>query len=146
MNLEKFTYQLPIQARWNDLDPLGHVNNAVFISYFEIGRGRYMNSASNTWNWNTHMFLLGKIEATYLKELTLLHKHPKIWVRTSRFGTKSFDIDYAVTSANQEGETTVHCVGKSTQVMFDMKKRQSTEIPNWLRNELSNYEKVGSIN
>ena len=33
--------RVPIDVRWRDLDPLGHVNNAVYLSYFEIARVRY---------------------------------------------------------------------------------------------------------
>lgn len=139
--LEKFTYKLPIQARWNDLDPLGHVNNGVFITYFELGRGRYMNIASSSWDWNKNMFLIGKISATFLKELTMLHKNPEIWVRTVKFGTKSFEIQYAVTSQKEDGTHIIHATGESTQVMFDMKTKQTIPIPEWMKNDLILYEK-----
>ena len=35
--------RVPIQIRWRDLDALGHVNNAVFISYFEHARLAYIH-------------------------------------------------------------------------------------------------------
>lgn len=144
MNLDKYTFSLSIQARWNDLDPLGHVNNAVYFSYFEVGRGQFMNVASKTWNWNNNMFLLGKISAVFLKEMTLNDQEPTIWVRTAKLGNKSFDLEYLITT-NKGDERLIHCAGESTQVMFNLKDHQTMVIPNWLREELTEYEKSESI-
>ncbi|KTT14850.1 thioesterase, partial [Pseudomonas oryzihabitans] len=36
--LEDFPYRLSDNVRFADLDPNGHVNNAVYASYFETGR------------------------------------------------------------------------------------------------------------
>ena len=138
--LEKFTYSLPIQARWNDMDPLGHVNNTVFFAYFELGRGRYMVDASKTFDWNEHMFLIGEISCKFMKELTMKHQNPTIWVRTKSFGTKSFVIEYAVSSQDNVGRKTVHAIGESTQIMFDTEIRKSMDIPDWLKSELSDFE------
>lgn len=139
--LDKFTYKLPIQARWNDMDPLGHINNTMYFAYFELGRGRYMVEASSTFDWNKHMFLIGKISCTFMKELGMNHLNPEVWVRTKSFGNKSFEMEYAVSSKDKDGNYTVHAVGQSTQVMFDMKERKSMLIPEWLKAELREYEK-----
>ena len=36
-----FRYRHSIEIRYNDTDALGHVNNAVYFSYFEMARGGY---------------------------------------------------------------------------------------------------------
>lgn len=36
---------LRIEPRWTDLDPVGHVNNNVFLVYAEEARARYLFSA-----------------------------------------------------------------------------------------------------
>jgi acyl-CoA thioester hydrolase len=35
---------LRIEPRWTDLDPVGHVNNSVFLVYAEEARARYMHA------------------------------------------------------------------------------------------------------
>jgi acyl-CoA thioester hydrolase len=57
-----FTY--PIEVRYDDLDPQGHVNNARFLSYFEQARVNYFihlglfskGSLSSKWgsSWPMH--------------------------------------------------------------------------------------------
>ena len=140
-----FTHQEGIQIRWNDLDPLGHVNNAVFVTYFEIARGTYMLNASPKWNWKVDMFLIGNINVNYLKELTLYSVNPIVSVRTKKMGTKSFVLEYRVSSTNLAGENIVHAIGESTQIMFDMKNKKTIEIQDWLKEHLTSYEVDGSI-
>ena len=36
--------KLAIQIRWRDLDALGHVNNAVYLTYFELARLAYVRT------------------------------------------------------------------------------------------------------
>ncbi|MGB1019456.1 MAG: acyl-CoA thioesterase, partial [Chitinophagales bacterium] len=93
-----FTHQEGIQIRWSDLDPLGHVNNAVFVTYFEIARGTYMLNASPRWNWQKDMFLIGNVNVNFLKELTMYAVNPKVSVRTKKMGTKSFVLEYMISS------------------------------------------------
>jgi len=35
---EPVPVRVPLQIRWRDLDALGHVNNAVYVTYFEQAR------------------------------------------------------------------------------------------------------------
>jgi acyl-CoA thioester hydrolase len=142
---DKFTFSVPIQMRWNDCDPLGHVNNAIFITYFEMGRGQYMLTASPTWDWMKNMFLIGKIEATYYKELKLNAVNPKVWVRTKKMGGKSFIIEYAITSETKDGNLIYHASGETVQIMFDMFNKTTIEMPEWLRSELLQFEKENTI-
>ena len=34
-------YVVPMEVSWRDLDAIGHVNNAVYFSYFEWARTKY---------------------------------------------------------------------------------------------------------
>jgi acyl-CoA thioester hydrolase len=44
--LEDFPYRLSDNVRFADLDPNGHVNNAVYATYFETGRVTLMKDRS----------------------------------------------------------------------------------------------------
>ncbi|MFT4970245.1 MAG: acyl-CoA thioester hydrolase, partial [Chitinophagales bacterium] len=85
-DLSLFKYKFPLQMRWNDLDALGHVNNALFITYFETARGRYMLEACPGWDWRKQMFLIGNVNASFQKELLLDASNPQVWMRTSKVG------------------------------------------------------------
>lgn len=140
IELTDFRFSLPLTIRWNDLDPLNHVNNVYYFDYFQTGRGHYMHAVSEQWDWTKHMFVIAHIECDYFKELKLTAKNPMIKMRTSSLGGKSFTIEYLIVSAGKEGQEIVHAKGKSTQVMIDMSQGKSIEIPDWLRKDMLAYE------
>lgn len=38
-----------IEPRWTDLDPVGHVNNSVYLVYAEEARARFMRELPEVW-------------------------------------------------------------------------------------------------
>ncbi len=44
----KFNHEEKIQIRFNDLDLLGHVNNAVQLNYYDFGKVMYFNALTKT--------------------------------------------------------------------------------------------------
>ncbi len=139
MNISDFNFSIPLQMRWNDMDALGHVNNAVFVTYFEVARGVFMMKACPNWDWHKDMFLIANINVDLRKELLLSAENVKVHVKTESLGTKSFVLQYAITS-EKAGETVLHASGTTTQIMFDMKSRTTMEIPDWVRNSLSEFD------
>ncbi|MCC6723764.1 MAG: acyl-CoA thioesterase [Saprospiraceae bacterium] len=139
MELEKYNFSLPIQIRWSDLDPLGHVNNAVYVTYFEIVRGHFMLHACPGWDWQRDMFLIGNVTVNFLKELKLTADVTAVHIRTSKIGNKSFVLEYAITSKKGD-EVVVHATGHTTQIMFDLKTRATIEIPDWVREALAAFD------
>ncbi len=126
--------------RWNDMDALGHVNNAIFVTYFETGRGHYMLEACPGWDWHKHMFLIGNVNVNFHKEMLMSAEKPEVHLRTSKIGTKSFTIEYAVVS-QKNGETVLHASGQTTQIMYNMKTRKTIAVADWVREGLTSFEK-----
>ena len=141
MELENYNFSLPIQMRWNDLDALGHVNNALFVTYFEIARGYFMTKACPRWNWLKDMFLIANVNVDFKKELLLTANEPKVHMKTTHIGTKSFVLQYAITS-KKEGEIILHASGTTTQIIFDMETRTTIEIPDWVREGLTSFDNL----
>ena len=141
MDLKDFNFDIPIQLRWNDLDALGHVNNAVYISYIEVARGYFMPTACAGWNWKKDMFLIGSVQMDYRKELLLLDEDVRVHVKTKQLGGKSFVLSYAI-SSKKGVERVVHATGSTTQVMFDMASKSTIEIPDWVRESLTKFDNL----
>jgi len=53
MSDNSFRFFTTLEVRWRDLDALGHVNNAVYLTYLEQARVHYMRGwasrALKTW-------------------------------------------------------------------------------------------------
>lgn len=139
MDTKEFNFSYPIQMRWNDMDALGHVNNATFVTYFEVARGLFMPTVCKGWDWQKDMFLLANVNVDFIKELRIDAQNVNVLMRTNKIGNKSFELSYAITS-KKGNETILHATGSTTQIMFDMKTRTTIEIPNWVRESLTNYD------
>ena len=113
-----------IHVRLTDLDILGHVNNAMYLTYFEIARMHYFSAlVGNHWNWMEEGVVLVKNEVEYLKPI-LIHDIPFVKVYLVQMGTKSFTLGYEI-MVNDQLVTT----GLSVLVAFNSKIQSTIEIP-----------------
>lgn len=120
-----------IHVRLTDLDILGHVNNAIYLTYFEIARMHYFSElVGDHWNWMEEGVVLVKNEVEYLKPI-LLHDIPFVTVNLIQIGTKSFTLGYEITVKDE-----IVTKGSSTLVAFNSKKQCTIEIPEQMKNAL----------
>ena len=70
MNREK-AFQTTIEVRFNDIDAMGHVNNAIIFTYFEEGRLALFTSTSPGKTFPGFDFILAHISCDYLKPVTI---------------------------------------------------------------------------
>jgi acyl-CoA thioester hydrolase len=122
-----------IQIRWRDLDALGHVNNAVYLTYFELARLAYVRAllgADAARDPHTLLpvdfqFILAEVTCHYRSPATLGDQLvAAIWV--SQVGRKSFVFEYRI---NDEVTGRLVAEGCSTQVWFDYAAGESRAVP-----------------
>jgi YbgC/YbaW family acyl-CoA thioester hydrolase len=89
-----FPFYSAIHVRWADIDALQHVNNAVYLSYFEQARIDYFR-ALGCWDWEKVGMLLARTEVDYLRPL-LIQDRAWILTRTVKLGIKSFEMEYLI--------------------------------------------------
>lgn len=82
-----FPVRVPIEVRFSDLDALGHVNNAVYLSYDEIGRMHYIQAMGTQIDGGN--FVMARAEVDYLKPV-LLYQKLELEHRIIQVGNKSF--------------------------------------------------------
>ena len=107
-----------VSVRYNDLDPLGHVNNTAMAIFLEQARCELITPRLKAHGRQFDM-VLASTKLDYLHEL----KYPgtvEIGTIATRIGTKSFELAHGVF---QDGV----CAGTGSVVMvfFDLDKRAS---------------------
>lgn len=122
--------RLPLQIRFCDVDSLGHVNNAVHLSYFEMGRMELFRISGLKIDWSKTGIILARIEIDYLKPI-LLNDKLEVICKAGKTGNKSFELFYEIISVRESIQELL-CKGKSIQVCFDYRLNKSIPIPeNW---------------
>lgn len=120
-----------IQVRFSDLDVLGHVNNSVYLSYFEQARIHYFGQMlGQNWDWIENGVLLVKNTVEYHLPI-LLNDIPQVKITTEKIGRKSFVLSYQIYVGD-----ILKTTGESTLVCFNSKEQKSQEIPVELRSVL----------
>jgi acyl-CoA thioester hydrolase len=118
---------LPVQIRFCDVDALGHVNTAVYLSYFELARMDLFRKAGLTIDWSTIGIILARIEIDYLLPLKM-NDEIQIECKSGKTGYKSFELHYEIMRWKEDRKEIV-CRGKSVQVCFDYSKHCSVPLP-----------------
>ena len=128
-----------IQVRYADLDTMGHVNNTVYLSYFEFARVHYFNELLGLdWDWKKFGLLVVKNEISYLKPVHL-NDLPSVELFIASIGSKSFTLAYEI-RVNGQLTTT----GQSVLVCFDAATNQSVAVSEEWRNALAHLKKTDS--
>jgi acyl-CoA thioester hydrolase len=127
-----------IIVRYQDLDPYGHVNNAVHFAYFEAARLAY-------WRVLGDSLSLGPLEAGDLLDVryvvaegTAGYKapiyleddlHSAASIRT--IGNRSFTMDYELRAGESFAAGRTVADGTSAQVFYDPRTEEVRPRPDW---------------
>ncbi|RWU10320.1 acyl-CoA thioesterase [Pedobacter chitinilyticus] len=134
-----FKYRTDLEMRFTDLDMMGHVNNAMYFTYMEIGRTKYWTQAIQ-WDWKKTGVVIGQASINYLKPLHLGDKI-SIYVRTSRIGNTSFDLEYMIVKM-VNGEEVICSKGKTVCVVYDYETKSPVAIPDRERSKMIEFEQL----
>jgi acyl-CoA thioester hydrolase len=118
-------------AKFRDLDPMGHVNNAVFLTYIESARIAFLRDLGAAQGIADMSIIVARIEIDFRAPVRL-DDEIEISVHASRFGTKSFDLDYVLRVGGE-----VVAEAKSVQVAFDYDRSKAIPLPQDWREKLT---------
>ncbi|MFB6130475.1 MAG: acyl-CoA thioesterase [Salinigranum sp.] len=110
--MTELPYETELDVRWQDFDALGHVNNAVYTTYFELARLRYLEDEFDISTENVS-FVVARLEVDFVAPIT---KMTTVSVRVGLVdvGHKSFRLAYEL---RWEGSVAARC--ETVQVTVD---------------------------
>ena len=128
-----YPYATSVETRFQDLDPLGHINNVAMAALFENGRVRFNRELLKERQRRVPgtRWLIARVEVNYLAEG---HFPDPITVVSGigRIGSSSWDI---VSAAYQNGQ----CIGLCDTTIVSTDADGSKSISDEFRAELEGY-------
>ena len=121
------THSIPVEVRFADLDAYGHVNNAVYFTYFETARTRLFMDRFLAYQQKGLLLLVARAECDYQKPIGL-DDQVIIDLAIERVGRSSFDIAYTM----HDGAGKTYAVARTVMVCFDAKLGRAVRIPEGL--------------
>ena len=136
--LSDYPHRVAEIVRFGDLDPQGHVNQAVFNTYFESGRVAMFRNPDLGIGVPGATFVLVRIEINYLKEL-FWPGNIEVGTGVAEFGRSSFQAAQAIF---RDG---VCCAtGRATLVCMDKETRKARALPEDAIARLSKWKYQGA--
>jgi acyl-CoA thioester hydrolase len=132
--LADYPHRVSEICRFGDLDPQGHVNQAVFMTYFESGRVAMFRNKDLGIGVPGATFVLVRMEVNYMKEL---HWPGTLEVGTgvAEFGRSSFKVAQAIFRDGVCAAT-----GLATLVCIDLQTRKPLPLPEAAVAKLSQWK------
>jgi acyl-CoA thioester hydrolase len=115
--------RFPVVTRYTDYDTKGHVNNAVFLTYFEIARERAWIEGLR--GPEDFPFILAEASVQYRSQARL-GDPLEIEITTTEVRTKAWVWSYVVRDA-RDGRVVAE--GRTVQVAYDYEERKTIPIP-----------------
>ena len=131
-----FTVVHVLHPRFRDTDAMGHINNAVYVTYLEVARQEYWRVLSEDEDYSRVPFILAGVQIDFRSEARVsevLH----IGIRCDWIGNKSFAFGYEIRE-KRSGRLVVEAT--SVQVCYDYAAKRSLPMPAELRAKLERYE------
>ncbi|MBK9051303.1 MAG: acyl-CoA thioesterase [Chloroflexi bacterium] len=133
MSLAKeFPYQYHLEVVFRDLDAMGHVNNAVYFTYLETARLRYLKELLSLPDLLQIPVIMAEATCSY-KSPAFYGENLVIGLGISRFGTKSFVMTYQV----ETDRGRVVATAQTVQVMYDYAAGQTIPVPDWFKEQVA---------
>lgn len=87
---------VPVQLRFADLDPLGHVNNVAFFTLMETARVQFMHEVAGTLRGNV---LVARSECDHRREIPASTRVVEVTVQAESVGRTSFALRHDLADA-----------------------------------------------
>jgi acyl-CoA thioester hydrolase len=135
--MTRFRYSTRIPVRFRDCDPMGHVNNAVYLTYLEVARFAYWNDVAGGRWFGEAGFIVARAEIDY-KASAEVGDTVEVRLGITGFGRTSFVFEYEL--VDQDGRLLANA--KTVQVMYDYGAKTPVPVVEDFKRQITEYEGI----
>lgn len=133
----QYRHIVPLQVRFNDIDLVGHVNNAVYLEFFDLGKTRYMATVfGDDFDMSAVRAVIVHTSCNYFAP-TYLHDNIAVVTRTTRISRHSITMEQRVVDPDT-GQVKSQCT--TILAGYDPVTRGSAEIPDEYADAIRQFE------
>jgi len=129
-------FVVPWQVIFRDVDAFGHVNNAVYLTYFEWARARMWFALTGAAGVSSDIgFIVARAEIDFKLQIEM--EPIDICIRISEMRNTSFDTVYEIRKGSNG---LVAATGRVVVVLFDWKSQTKMPISDELRRKVRAFQ------
>jgi acyl-CoA thioester hydrolase len=134
---EIFKTTLPVQIRFNDIDALGHINNNIYFSFFDLGKTHYFDVIKPTdLSWIEGLIVLAHVDVDFFSPI-YYKESIAVDTKVTKLGDKSGVFLQQIRNIKNNE---IKCRCESVFVTYDANTQSSMPIPPVWREAISRYE------
>ncbi|MCC6498636.1 MAG: acyl-CoA thioesterase [Anaerolineales bacterium] len=142
--MSDFRFYHPVEVRYGDLDPQGHVNNAKHLTYFEQARIAYLVELGLFTKDQSFMeigVILADVHITYF-EPVYFGQRVKVGVHVSKLGNKSMTWEQNIVDV-ETGKGLAK--GEIVMVTYNYRAEKTIPIPQEWREKIKGFENLSVV-
>jgi acyl-CoA thioester hydrolase len=126
-----FAHAVDIEVRFADTDAMGHVNNAVYLTYCEMARIRYWTEVTGepvaAGHEGAESLILAEARITY--RAPVFHSETvTVETRATHIGRSSFTLEHRLTACGPGGTPRLVATSDSVMVRYDYEADRSAPL------------------
>jgi acyl-CoA thioester hydrolase len=140
--MTEYRFFHPMEVRYGDLDPQGHLNNAKYLTYFEQTRVAYLTELglfSRGQSFTEIGVIIADIHIQF-HAAVFWGTSIKVGVRTTKIGDKSLTVEQCLVDAESDK---LYATGTVVLVAYDYSARETMAVPDSWREVISQFEGRG---
>jgi acyl-CoA thioester hydrolase len=136
--MDGFKIVSDVQVRFSDTDALGHVNNAVYLSYLESARVDYLRELLGAKKIEELGVIIARVEIDY-KSPAFHHETMRVGCRVEEIGGSSIKMDYRV----EDRDTgRLVALAKSVLVAYDYALGRPVRVSDEWRQKMEDFDGI----
>jgi acyl-CoA thioester hydrolase len=132
----EFTVVHEIVPRFRDTDAMGHINNAVYVTYLEVARQIYWARLDALADYRRVPFILAHVTIDFRSE-ALVSEVLEAGIQLAWIGNRSFSFAYRIWEKTS-GRTVAEA--STVQVCYDYGAKKTMPMPEALRRAFESFE------
>lgn len=135
---ENFRSLAHFPVRFSDLDAMGHVNNAQYLTYFEEGRVAWFRECIGMELESfAYPMIVARVELDYLAPINF-GSEVVVGTRCSKLGNKSLQVEGLLVSERKRKQVAARYT--CTLVYYDYAAEKALPIPEDVRKRIAEFE------
>jgi acyl-CoA thioester hydrolase len=127
-------YVVPLHVLFRDIDAFGHVNNAIFFTYFEWGRTAIWFELTGGKEVMDIGFIVARAECDFRMQIGM--EPIEVWTRINGLGNTSIEFLSEIRKSNGN-DVAAH--GRVVVVLYDWARRSKIPISDELRRKVAGH-------
>lgn len=136
--LSEFQHSVDLQIRFSDVDVLGHVNNTVYLCFYDTGKAWFFSKIHQRLiEWKKVETVIANVDCCFISPI-FFGEEVAVYTRCLSISEHSFKLQQVIALKNT-GEVKSAC--ETIMVCFDPLSQKSIPMPEHWRTALENSMK-----